>query len=874
MKRLLTKEMMAILAIAISTVLCAGSARAQDANDPNANNLFDVNRVLTFNITMDTDDWDELVASCPDSQCIPDANGDHEYWQATLQCGTVEPMLVGIRRKNDLAEPSEADPQKVSLKIDTNLYVPGQLFAGKKKFSLENGSESALVTEVLAWNIYQAASDSFVSGRAAWVKVYVNGSYKGLYGNVEQIDKVYLTDHGLDNDGFLYKHSEYEGEVQRTREDETSPFEFSWYPFDHPDYMDETIPPPTDWLDQTPWRVNILNLLALAATENFISNTDGAVQKGGNFWYYDLSTDPNSNDPNFQVPRWYLPWDLDTTIKSQETDRDILNPVQGSGGHLWQGLIRELDESDTPFVEPIFQTDYLTTYKNLMDGPLELSEMMAMVNSIEPVIAAEVDADPYTQTGGAAEEFQRIRDFLTDRTDSVNSQLEALIPPPGFILLDDGFEAGVWDANWNNISHNWVEDNSIYKSGTASAKAPAEMSDCYFTCNALDASDATAIHIKFWFMKDDTEEVEDFILSYYNGTSYVDICDLDTLGSDDEWLHYTDTITDSNFFVADFKIRFHATPEKNENVWVDDVIVTKEAPLIISGYILDPNSAPIDGVLVDANNAGGADTTDLSGYYEVWVPFNWSGTVTPTKAGYTFDPNNIAYTNVTEDQIEQDYIAILNTYTISGTVMIGGSGLAGVLMSGLPSDPITDANGFYSDTVDYGFTDTVIPTKAEYTFVPPSTTYSNVTSDQLNQDYTATLNTYTISGTVTVGGSDLAGVLMSGLPSAPVTDANGFYSDTVDYGWSGMVTPTKEDYTFEPSDKTYSAVTANQVNQDYVGTSIYDLNGDGVIADLADLAEMCGNWLQTGPDIKGDLYEDDIVNLLDFAKFALVWQVQ
>ena len=278
MKRLLTKELVAVLAIAMFGVLCASSAQAQDANDPNANNLFDTGRILTFNITMDPTDWEALRTSCPDGQCIPDANCDHEYWQATLQCGSVEPMLIGIRRKNDLAEPSEADPQKVSLKIDINRYIPGQLFAGKKKFSLENGSEGATVSEGLAWNIYQAASDSFVSGRCAWVKVYVNGSYKGLYNNVEQVDKVYLVDHIGDHDGFLYKHSEYCGEEQRTREDETSPFEFSWYPFDHPDYMDETTPPPADWLDQTPWRVNIPNLLALAAAENFITNTDAAVQ--------------------------------------------------------------------------------------------------------------------------------------------------------------------------------------------------------------------------------------------------------------------------------------------------------------------------------------------------------------------------------------------------------------------------------------------------------------------------------------------------------------------------------------------------------------------------------------------------------------------
>ena len=187
MKRLLNKELVAILAIAMFGILCTGSAKAQDANDPNADNLYDTGRVLTLNITMDPGDWDTLRASCPAGWC---GEAPHTYWQATLTCGDLGPMLVAIRRKNGPAEPSEADPQKVALKIDINRYVPGQFFAGKKKLSLENGSVGALVTEGLAWNIYNAAG--FISGKAAWVKVYVNGRYKGLYVNVEQIDKVFL----------------------------------------------------------------------------------------------------------------------------------------------------------------------------------------------------------------------------------------------------------------------------------------------------------------------------------------------------------------------------------------------------------------------------------------------------------------------------------------------------------------------------------------------------------------------------------------------------------------------------------------------------------------------------------------------------------
>ena len=51
--------------------------------------------------------------------------------------------------------------------------------------------------------------------------------------------------------------------------------------------------------------------------------------------------------------------------------------------------------------------------------------------------------------------------------------------------------------------------------------------------------------------------------------------------------------------------------------------------------------------------------------------------------------------------------------------------------------PCTDANGFYTATVDYGFSGTVAPTKTGYAFTPTKRVYSNVTTDWLNQDYEA-----------------------------------------------------------------------------------------------------------------------------------------
>ena len=172
----------------------------------------------------------------------------------------------------------------------------------------------------------------------------------------------------------------------------------------------------------------------------------------------------------------------------------------------------------------------------------------------------------------------------------------------------------------------------------------------------------------------------------------------------------------------------------------------------------------------------------------------------------------------------QAFEATKVTYTISGSVTLsdGSGGLDGVTMKGLPNDPVTGIDGSYSATVEYGWGGRVIPQKDGYTFEPASKTYSKVTGNQSNEDYTATVKTFTISGTV----DGMEDVVMNGLPGNPVTGMNGTYSVTVEYGWSGTVIPEKEGYTFSPDSKPYGYITRDQTNQNYTSTEItYTISG-------------------------------------------------
>lgn len=81
--------------------------------------------------------------------------------------------------------------------------------------------------------------------------------------------------------------------------------------------------------------------------------------------------------------------------------------------------------------------------------------------------------------------------------------------------------------------------------------------------------------------------------------------------------------------------------------------------------------------------------------------------------------------NVTEPPIISGYVCTSD-----------GTGIEGVTMSGPPGPPSTTSSGYYSATVSYGWKGTITPTKSGYSFDPPTRSYSNVTSNQSDQNYT------------------------------------------------------------------------------------------------------------------------------------------
>ncbi len=212
------------------------------------------------------------------------------------------------------------------------------------------------------------------------------------------------------------------------------------------------------------------------------------------------------------------------------------------------------------------------------------------------------------------------------------------------------------------------------------------------------------------------------------------------------------------------------------------------------------------GVTMQGFPASPAPVTDENGVYSVQVKYGWSGTVTPTKAGYTFEPKQRAYSNVVEDKTGDDYVATLQTFIIAGT-----TDKPGVKLRGLPDDPNSDNEGRYSVKVPFGWSGTVTPELRGFRFEPASKDYTSLSDNKMNDNYAARMQTFTIAGSV---GTE--GVVMKGFPTEVKTNKDGLYRVEVPFEWSGKVTPVKEGHDFTPELQEYSAVTDNYENQDYV----------------------------------------------------------
>ncbi|MFN0213672.1 MAG: CotH kinase family protein [Saprospiraceae bacterium] len=150
-----------------------------------AQNFYEPTNLQEIKITFFQNNWDAKLDSL---KAIDD--GDYLLAQSVEINGQLFDS-VGVKYKgNSSYSPSNA---KNPLHIELNFVKKGQNYLGVKDIKLGNGfSDPTFVREPLAYEIARKYMDA---PRANHAKVWMNGTYWGLYGNVESVNKQFLQNH-------------------------------------------------------------------------------------------------------------------------------------------------------------------------------------------------------------------------------------------------------------------------------------------------------------------------------------------------------------------------------------------------------------------------------------------------------------------------------------------------------------------------------------------------------------------------------------------------------------------------------------------------------------------------------------------------------
>ena len=244
-----------------------------------------------------------------------------------------------------------------------------------------------------------------------------------------------------------------------------------------------------------------------------------------------------------------------------------------------------------------------------------------------------------------------------------------------------------------------------------------------------------------------------------------------------------------------------------------------QAPAPPQTYSISGTISPVAGgsaaTVTLSGAANATSTADSSGNFTFSGLANGTYTVTPTHAGYTFNPSSLNVTvNGANINTGMSFTATALTFNLSGAISpaAAGSG-AKVTLSGAATTTATaDGAGNYTFPGLANGTYAVTPSRTGYTFNPSTQTATVTGANVTGVNFTAqTSPTFSISGTITptTGGSAATVTLSGAAPATAITDGAGNYMFTGLGNGTYTVTPTNVGFAFAPATQSVTVSSAN-----------------------------------------------------------------
>ncbi len=302
-----------VLVTFLAMAASAPAVRAQSADD-----LFDSSTLREMRLMVHSTDWTELKATFQ----------ENTFYPADLTWNGVTARNVGIRSRGL----GSRSPVKPGLLLRFDRYASGQTFVGQSSLVLDNLTQDpSTMKEVLAMQLFRRVG--LPAPREAFVRLYVNNVYLGLYAVVEDVAGPYLQRNLGESNGTLYEYDwlftynfDYLGsnlDNYRIFKAQTNTTRSTFDLYNPIEQMVRTANEAPDESFESAI-APYLDLQAFArhiAVENFISDDDGLLGFWGmnNFFLY-----KREGGSRFQL----IPWDKDYTF--WRFNNDIFTRVDAS----------------------------------------------------------------------------------------------------------------------------------------------------------------------------------------------------------------------------------------------------------------------------------------------------------------------------------------------------------------------------------------------------------------------------------------------------------------------------------------------------------------------------------------------------------------
>ncbi len=361
-----------------SLIITSFNLLGQSIVHPSNNDAFLQNEVAEIHISLSPNDLNLVLGDSLFS--------DHHfpatfYYYSSTHNDTIQ--NVGFRVRGNTSRGAH----KKAFKVSFNEYTQGKKFKGIEKMNLiGQHNDPSLLRYWMCLNTL--TTNNLVSSRSSYIKLYINGQYKGVYLNVEHIDDEFLQKRFIGDDhGNLYKcnwgadlnyignnqssyYGAYELKTNKAVNDYSELIQFiqtlnSISVADFPCFIEDNF--------------EVELYLKTLAAEMIIGHWDGYAFNQNNYYLYQQPTNGKFV---------FIEYDMDNTLGIDWLGIDWANRDLNS----WHN-------NDRPLVERLlsypFYNDQFNSYLNQILNDLNTSGWYSDLNQKKALISSAVQLDNY-----------------------------------------------------------------------------------------------------------------------------------------------------------------------------------------------------------------------------------------------------------------------------------------------------------------------------------------------------------------------------------------------------------------------------------------------------------------------------------------------